>query len=134
MEVSIFRTYNKQGTNGDLLVDGQKLCHSIELPWLDNMPRKSCIPEGTYPLVKRTSKKYGRHILVTDVPERSLILIHPANDALKELAGCIAPVTTLTGPGKGLRSRIPFEMLRDTVYDALDKGEDVFLKIEKQIV
>jgi hypothetical protein len=32
---------------------------------------------------------------VIDVKNRKLILFHPANNALKELNGCIAPVTKL---------------------------------------
>jgi hypothetical protein len=129
MEILIKRTYGTNGTNGELLVNGQKVCHSIELPWLDNMTRKSCIPEGSYPLVKRTSQKYKRHLLVQNVPGRSLILIHPANTALTELAGCIAPVTTLAGEGRGLRSRLAFEKVRDMAYAAIDRAETVTLII-----
>lgn len=132
MEVVIKRTYATGGTNGEVLVNGKRRCYSIELPWVDNARRISCIPEGTYPLVKRTSKKYGRHILVNNVPGRDLILIHPANHAATELMGCIAPVTTLSGEGRGLRSRLAFEPLRDAVYGALDRGENVTLKITKK--
>lgn len=129
MKILVKRTYGVNGTNGDLLVDGQKICHTIELPWLGNMPRKSCIPEGSYPVVQRASQKYGRHLLVQDVPGRSLILIHPANTALTELAGCIAPVTTLAGEGRGLRSRLAFEKLRDMAYAAIGRGEMVTMLI-----
>jgi hypothetical protein len=31
--------------------------------------------------------------------------LHAANDALKEIKGCIAPVSFLTGEGKGMKSR-----------------------------
>lgn len=131
MEVTLQRTYQEKGTNGTVLVNGDKVCHTIELPWHDNERQRSCIPEGSYQLVKRTSAKYGKHILVKNVKDRSLILFHPANDAKTELRGCIAPVTVLTGPGKGIKSRLAFEMLRDLVYDAIDKGNEVILKISK---
>jgi hypothetical protein len=129
MEVLIQRTYYPNGSNGVLSIDGETVCKTIELPWQNNARQISCIPEGRYRLLKRTSAKYGPHLLVSNVPNRALILIHPANDAKTELRGCIAPVTILNGPGKGSKSRLAFEMVRDTVYEAIDKHEDVFLTI-----
>jgi hypothetical protein len=64
---------------------------------------------------------------VVDVKNRSLILFHPANNALRELNGCIAPVTKLSGPGLGLMSRKAFSKLKDVVYQALDRKESVTL-------
>ncbi len=65
-----------------------------------------------------------------DVENRSFILFHPANNALKELNGCIAPVTKLSGPGLGLLSRKAFEKLKTLVYQALDNKESVELIVE----
>ena len=78
------------------------MMYSIELPWKENQTGVSCIPEGRYELVKRWSPKFLRHLQVMNVPGREYILIHPANEALQELKGCIAPVCFLTGAGKGL--------------------------------
>src|SRR5690606_274250 len=115
--LQLCRTYHPDGTNGNLYDNqGELLCHTIELPWLDNQVRISCIPEGTYRLTKRYSEKFRHHILLNDVPGRSYILIHPANDARRELAGCIAPVTRLTGPGRGEASRIQFNKIKAMVY------------------
>jgi hypothetical protein len=68
------------------------ICHveTLELPWLDNKPYKSCIPTGTYWVVKRYSHRFGTHFHLVDVPGRTWILIHPAN-FVHELSGCIAP-------------------------------------------
>lgn len=131
MEIVMRRTYHASGTNSNVFVDGVYLCAAIELPWVNNERQKSCIPEGSYELTKRTSAKYGQHLLVNKVPNRSLILLHPANNARTELRGCIAPVTKLEGPGRGSRSRLAFEALRDTVYAAIDRGERVILTIQK---
>lgn len=119
------------GTNGTLYLDGIRQCYTIELPWRDNLPRRSCIPEGRYQLQRRYSPRYRDHLLVTGVPNRLLILVHPANNALKELAGCIAPVSTLSGPGRGLQSRLAFEWLPSLVYPAL-KEETVFLTLKQK--
>ena len=64
-------------------------CHSLELPWINNQRNISCIPTGTYQVVKRRSPKYGTHFHILDVPNRDLILIHEANH-VHELRGCIA--------------------------------------------
>ena len=56
----------------------------------------------------------------------ALILVHPANNALKELKGCIAPVTLLTGEGKGSQSRIAIDKIRIPVLKSLEKEEPFF--------
>jgi hypothetical protein len=129
MELVIFRTYHADGTNGRLYVNNSFWCFTIELPWENNLPQYSCIPEGCYGLKKRYSQKFGRHLLVDGVPGRELILVHPANDALKELKGCIAPVSVLTAPGKGILSRNAFTGLVSLVYATL-KREKVFINIQ----
>jgi hypothetical protein len=64
------------------------------------------------------------------VPERDAILIHPANDAKKELLGCIAPVTELIGPGKANQSRLANEKLKVLVLAVFDRNEKIFINIK----
>jgi hypothetical protein len=130
MVLILTRTYFPEGTNGKLECEGQLICYTIELPWKNNERRVSCIPEGEYFIEKRYSQKFKWHLHVLGVDNRSYILFHPANNALKELNGCIAPVTKLSGPGLGLLSRKAFEKLRDQVYKALDAGESVLLIVQ----
>ena len=122
MVIWLTRTYFPEGTNGKLECEGKLICNTIELPWKMNETKVSCIPEGKYFIKKRYSNKFKWHLEVLDVKNRSLILFHPANNALKELNGCIAPVSELTGEGKGIRSRIAFERLKETVFSYLEKG------------
>ncbi|VDH17455.1 Uncharacterised protein [Algoriella xinjiangensis] len=132
MDLILKRMYLPEGTNGQIWLQQQLICMTIELPWKNNLKCKSCIPEGKYPLKKRFSERFGWHVWIDLVPNRSLILFHPANDALKELNGCIAPVTSLLGEGKGIDSRKAFERLKKIVYAYLQRGEQVFLHIQKQ--
>jgi hypothetical protein len=127
MELELFRNYEPDGTNGELVL---KVCNTIELPWLQNQRNVSCIPEGRYELKKRVTQKRGQHLLVVNVKGRDGILFHPANDAKQELRGCIAPVTTITGPGKGNQSRLANEKLKALVLEALDRNEKVFITIK----
>ena len=79
---------------------------------------------------KTNSKKFKWHLEVYKVKNRSFILFHPANNALKELNGCIAPVTKISGAGLGLQSRKAFAKLKTLIYDALDKKQRVLIIIK----
>jgi hypothetical protein len=124
------RIYFPDGTQGVLEWNGTLICYTIELPWLGNQRRISCIPEGEYFLQLRFSPKFKWHFLLMDVPGRDLILIHPANDAKLELLGCIAPVTARTGIGKGRASRKALEKLKALTKKAFEQNEEVIIKIQ----
>jgi len=87
MRAKICRRYEEDQVKGDFeLYDTETeelefVCKTLELGWLDNETNISCIPEGTYDVIARTSKKYGKHLHVTDVEGRGKILIHWGNFA-----------------------------------------------------
>nr|WP_042247706.1 DUF5675 family protein [Nonlabens ulvanivorans] len=130
MNVLLHRTYYKEGTNSALFYNGLFLGFAIELPWLNNQRNLSCIPEGVYELKARYSAKFKHHLHIVDVKGRSLILLHPANNAKRELRGCIAPVTQLTGIGKGINSKPLLQKLVSLCYQAFDRKEKVLLTIK----
>ena len=132
MELVLHRAYFEEGTNGTLFNSGKFLCHTIELPWNDNKRNISCIPEGVYEVEPRFSKRFKHHLILKAVKGRSFILFHPANDALKELQGCIAPVTYLNGIGKGIYSKNAMQKLLSLVYQAKDRKEHILLTIKSQ--
>ncbi len=129
MELQLLRSYFPNGTNGELWYGDHLICHTIELPWLNNQRNISCIPEGTYKLQKRFAEKFQWHLVLTKVPGRQLILMHTANNALLQLRGCIAPVCKLNSPGIGSSSHDAIKIINDLVFSCLDQGEAVFLKI-----
>lgn len=130
MVLILKRNYFPDGTNGKLECEGKTICNTIELPWKNNERRVSCVPEGKYFLEKRYSAKFKWHIEVKNVANRSGILFHPANNAMQELNGCIAPVTKLSSAGLGLMSRMAFATLKSLVFKALEKNEKVVLIIQ----
>src|SRR6476620_3724062 len=130
MVIWLTRTYFPDGTNGKLMCEGKTICNTIELPWKNNERRVSCIREGKYFIRKRYSQKFKWHLEIAAVPNRDLILFHPANNALQELNGCIAPVTKLSGSGLGLMSRKAFAKLKTVVYQALDQKYRVLIIIK----
>lgn len=133
MELFLYRSYHADGTNGKLIHKQKRVCYTIELPWLQNRSNVSCIPEGRYQVVKRFTNERGWHLYLPDVSQRSWILFHPANDALNDLRGCIAPVLKLEGPGKGSSSKKALKKLEGLLFGALDLGEEVFITIQKDI-
>lgn len=93
MKIKIKRTYLNKVTKGDAeLVDdnGNVIMQfkTIEPPDLNNIRKKSCIPEGTYKVTARTSEKYGEHLHINDVANRDLILIHNGNFT-SQTEGCV---------------------------------------------
>lgn len=63
-------------------------CKTLELPWRQNRPFISRIPNGEYTVQRRSSKTYGEHWELLDVPDRTLILIHHGN-FYRDTEGCI---------------------------------------------
>ena len=70
--------------NGHILFE----CDSLELPWLNNQKQISCIPTGKYLVKKRYSKKFKNHLHITNVEDRSYILIHSGN-YYTDILGCV---------------------------------------------
>jgi len=76
------------GTHGVLIYGGRYVCFTLEEPWKDNARKVSCIPEGTYQVVKHTGAKFKDVWRLLDVPGRDAILIHAGN-TIKDTEGCI---------------------------------------------
>lgn len=128
-QLLLCRSHFKEGTNSALFYNGEFVCFMIELPWRKNFRRISCIPDGFYKVRKRYSQRFNHHFIVQGVPQRDYILIHPANYALKELEGCLAPVTNLTDIGKGSLSKKALERLFEVLENHFKKKEHIPLEI-----
>ena len=61
---------------------------ALELSYKNNQRNISCIPNGRYKARIRTSKKYGLHLHIYNVDDRSCILIHSGNFQT-QTKGCI---------------------------------------------
>jgi hypothetical protein len=93
--LTLRRAYLPEATLGVLTV-GDETFRTIELPWRGNARSESCIPEGVYRMAKRSSGvvrrstdgEYNVGWEVTDVPGRSLIMLHVGN-WVKNTDGCL---------------------------------------------
>lgn len=141
MKLTLVRqTLTPDSTTGQLYIDGQPFCYTLELPVIDGLPG-SAIPEGTYPVVLAPSPKfmastddwvlrYAQLIPhIYQIPDRTNILIHWGNTA-SDTEGCI-----LVGQSLGTNyignSRLAFEHLWDRI-EGPARSNDCMLIVQKQ--
>ena len=110
---------------------GKRICDTLEPTWRNykggelKVPRKSAVPEGTYPVVITKSWKFGKYLpLLVGVPGFEGIRIHSGNTN-KDTDGCILVGQNLE-KGKVLMSRITLERLMKLI----ENEKRVFLTIE----
>ena len=88
----IRESFTDVSTIGNLYLNGEWLCDTLENPYLDNQRSISCIPKGQYKVRLRTARESATrdylHLLVEDVPSRDYILFHIGNSA-KDTRGCV---------------------------------------------
>ena len=85
-------TFTDESTIGELFINGERFCDTLELPYRDNQRSISCIPQGEYKVRLRYPRESATrdylHLLVQGVKDRSYILFHRGNSA-KDTRGCI---------------------------------------------
>jgi len=131
--VIIRDTFTDKSTIGELFLDGERLCDTLENPWLDNARTISCIPEGEYCVRLRYARESGTrdylHLLVKDVPNRTYILVHIGNKPA-DTSGCI-----LVGLGSQQdfvsNSRLAMDLLMKEIIHL--GGENINLIIKKKV-
>jgi len=99
---------------GVIVKDNFPLCVTLEDPWKDNKVGLSCIPAGTYKVVRVHSPHFGSVWQVLDVPGRTHILIHKGNTA-QDTEGCI-----LAGSRFGRLSGRPAVLASGAAYAVLE--------------
>jgi hypothetical protein len=131
MVIELQRLYRDGWTDGMIFIKGILLCRSIELRWANNERNISCVPEGVYPVAIIQHPKFGECLQINGVKGRSGILVHVANDAQKELRGCIAPVFSLSGNGKGQHSRLALNYIIENLKISGEKEHFIEIKSKK---
>ena len=111
--------------------NGVKICDTLEPKYRDykggelKVPRKSAVPEGTYPVVITKSKKFGKYLpLLVGVPGFEGVRIHSGN-TVNDTEGCILVGQNLI-KGKVLLSRLTLEKLMRLI----ENEKRIFLTIK----
>ncbi len=116
------RIYYPDATEGVIYCNGVFQCVTMELPWDDNQPDKSCIPEGAYHVIRHDSADHPNTWEITGVPSRTEILIHNGNKPTQSL-GCILvgnTYGTLDGQRAVLNSVVTMAQLNAAWPDEFD--------------
>ena len=123
--------YSPMGTFGILTVD-DFFCYTVERPWLDNIARESCIPEGAYGIELGMYNRGGYPAYeIMDVPDRSLIKMHRGNN-MNDVVGCVAFGETL-GFYEGLWSVMNSGKAMGKFMEAMDGENGQIIIKSKQI-
>ena len=84
--------FSDKSTLGELFLNGERMCDTLELPYKDNQRNISCIPAGEYKVRLRLPRESATrdyiHLLIQDVSDRDYILFHRGNSA-KDTRGCV---------------------------------------------
>ena len=85
-------TFTEESTVGELFLNGERMCDTLELPYINNERNISCIPEGEYKVRLRTARESATrdylHLLIQDVPNRDFVLVHIGNKS-SDSRGCV---------------------------------------------
>ena len=125
-------TFSDKSTIGELFINGERFCDTLENPWINNKKNVSCIPRGEYKVRLRLARESGTrdylHLLVKGVPNRTYILFHIGNKP-KDTSGCI-----LVGLGSQQdvvsNSRLAMDLLMKEIINL--GGENIKLIIKNK--
>ena len=128
MELTLNRDIlNKDFTLGELLIDGQHFCYTVEdvVRNGEKVHGKTAIPYGRYKVILNMSNRFQKIMpLLLDVPQFEGVRIHSGNTAL-DTEGCLIVGMVRTENGVGM-SRVAFQKL----MDKLSKESIIYITIK----
>tara|TARA_R110002073_G_scaffold247619_3_gene410518 strand:+ start:3021 stop:3791 length:771 start_codon:yes stop_codon:yes gene_type:complete len=122
--IKIVRTaLNSSSTTGELYINNEFVCHTLELPWKNNKSFISNIPNGNYGGILRYDKNGVRgiqhwRIELTGTEPRTFIQIHKGNSP-NDIEGCVVvgnEVLNKQNKLKGGTSKLAFDNLKKLFY------------------
>lgn len=130
MIIKVDRLYKKENyTIGSLSINGQWICDTLEPHCIDWSKEKkvfgvTAIPEGTYEVEMKKSRKFGKIMpFLKDVPQFTDVMIHTGNFS-KHTQGCIL-VGFNTVRGLVLKSRDAFEKIMEKLDYAIKNKKNI---------
>lgn len=128
-QLKISREYYSNGTIGTMSYNGVDICRCIEPPKSDNHAGLTCIPEGNFTVLIRSTKEKGLHLWIADVPVRGHVLVNSEDNTSNAINSNIVPVTGFSDRGVGQYSRNAMQLLMDVLKPDLFKSKPVTLFI-----
>lgn len=150
MEILVKRLeFSERATIGKLSINGEVICDTLEdtfrqlpesCPYTskgemckckEKVYGKTCIPYGRYKVNYRYSPKFGKHYpALENVPHFLGILIH-AGSNVDHTEGCILVGERVPNREQLKNQFAVFTLVKNKVKEACEKGEEVWITIEK---
>ena len=124
------RFFGKNYTIGDLYIDGQWICHTLEPRCIDwsreeKVIGKTAIPEGKYKVTVGLMMSKGIYCpMLNDVPHFNGIFIHTGN-CVAHTRGCIL-VGYNEVKGLVIRSRAALDIIMAKIREAKEMDDNVY--------
>ena len=138
MKINRFCNHHTQGTFGELHIDGEFFCYTVEKPWKDNERFISCVPDGKYILTRYDSDRYGDTFCLVNPDNdvymhdtgrgRYACLVHTANFA-SDVMGCIGLGESLASSYNNDISDNSWMVTRSK--DTVNKFLDMFSRVDE---
>ncbi len=116
---------NDSCTQGYLIVNGEAMAYTLELPDKNNANYVSSIPKNTYSAKIRTDGDLGWRVELLDVPNRENIQLHIGNYT-RQIKGCI-----LIGTKVDLNK---CNVLNSYRHEAMKKLQDKFNTFTRELI
>jgi uncharacterized protein DUF5675 len=146
------REANSVSTIGDLLIEDQRICATLEdAHHVPKIPKSTRIPAGTYPVTLRTEgghheqylKRFGPDfhkgmLHINDVPGFEFILIHCGN-TIDDTEGCVLTGTSVVRPKQQGQpfvvgeSEKAYRLFYPRARDSLLRGEGVVISVIDEV-
>lgn len=138
--------FTEKTTIGELRIDGKKYCYTLEDRYRGNTPKvygETCIPCGEYKITlrregtmyedyKKRFKFFDGSLNIIDVPNYKYILIHIGNYP-KDTLGCL--LVGMSAERDAIKdSTKAFALIYPIIYNAINKGEEVKIKIFNEVI
>jgi hypothetical protein len=125
---------NAECVIGSLSIDGAAECFTLEKPLQfdgrDNVPDKTCIPEGRYRVSSQYSLKFSRMMpRLVDVPGREAIEIHWGNSA-DDTDGCILLGEVRLSDTMIGESKAAFAAFEPKLEQAIANNEEIWITVK----
>lgn len=127
MKILLEREYWPTSTHGSLWINDKLICHTLEKPVIPGSPKESCLPEGSYLLVKEDQLPF----LTLQKNDRGPFLgvICAQGRFRVDLPQTIIPVQSIKSEGEGTNPQKAFLKLMHALGKAKCDQETFRLEI-----
>ena len=123
MKIILEREYWPTSTHGSLFINDKLVCHTLENPKIPGEPKKSCLPEGSYFLLKEDQMPFLA--LKKNLKGDFDSILCPQGSLRVDMPQIIVPVQSIKSEGMGILSQKAFRKVIQALEIA-NSAQDTF--------